>query len=102
VGKAALFNSGKRYFEWKNTGDKRKEKYAFALPERGVMYLAGIYSKGGEFAILTREAAPELAEIHGRMPVIIPKELAPVWLRDTPEVAAEAVTDVVFERAKRG
>ncbi|MDR0813032.1 MAG: SOS response-associated peptidase [Oscillospiraceae bacterium] len=90
------------YFEWKDTGAKRKEKYAFALSERGVMYLAGLYNKDGEFAILTREAAPEVAEIHGRMPVIIPKELARVWLRDTPEVTVEAVTDVVAEWVRRG
>jgi hypothetical protein len=36
------------------------------------------------------------------MPVIIPKELVQIWLRGTPEVAAEAVTDVVAERVRRG
>ena len=32
------------------------------------------------YTILTRDAAPELAEIHGRMPVILPKNAAMQWL----------------------
>jgi putative SOS response-associated peptidase YedK len=84
------------YFEWKPIDSRRKEKYAFTLPSRETLYMAGIYSPSGRFAILTREAAPALAAIHSRMPVIIPKSLAGVWLRESPEVAREAILGLRF------
>ena len=87
------------YFEWKALGKGRKDKYEFTLPDRAPMYMAGIYSGDGRFAILTRAAAPVLLEIHGRMPVIIPKRLTSVWLNETPEPMREAVTELTFERA---
>ena len=58
--------------------------------------MAGIYTTDGGFAILTRDAAPSLAHIHDRMPVIIPKSLIQAWLKDSPEVIAQAVTDLKF------
>ncbi|MDR1065336.1 MAG: SOS response-associated peptidase [Oscillospiraceae bacterium] len=82
------------YFEWKKLDGKRKEKYAFTLPGHAVMYMAGIYSEDGRFAILTRDAPPEISEIHDRMPVIIPRELADDWLSGGIEILSEAVTDL--------
>ena len=84
------------YYEWKTLGDKRKEKYAFRLKTRAAMLMAGIYTPGGEFAILTREAAPALREIHPRMPALIPENLAQTWLTVNPAVLQAAVTDLVF------
>jgi len=84
------------YFEWKTLDAKHKEKYSFSLTGTGLMYIAGIYSGDGRFAILTRAAAPALSEIHDRMPVIIPKPLTDVWLRESPEVYKEALTDLRF------
>lgn len=84
------------YYEWKSLGAKRKEKYAFRLPGGAALYMAGIYSPDGKFAILTREAAPELAEIHDRMPVILPKELSGAWLDESPDVMLEAVTQLLY------
>ena len=84
------------YFEWKQTGKKRKEKYEFTLPRRAPLYMAGIYSTDGRFAILTRDAAPAMTEIHDRMPVIFPKSLIDVWLRQSPEVVDQALTDLQF------
>jgi putative SOS response-associated peptidase YedK len=83
------------YFEWKPAGAGLKEKYAFTLPNRQPMYMAGIYSPCGQFAILTRDAAPALAAIHGRMPVIIPKPLAGAWLRASPSAAGEALGEAL-------
>ena len=82
------------YYEWKTLGAKRKEKYAFTLPDGEMLYMAGIYSPSGQFAILTRDAAPMLAAIHDRMPVIIPKPLTEIWLRESPDAAREALTDL--------
>jgi putative SOS response-associated peptidase YedK len=85
------------YYEWKKTAAKRKIKYEFTLPDRTPLYMAGIYSPDGRFAILTRAAAPAIFEIHDRMPVILPKELLNVWLEETPEVMRDALTDLCFE-----
>ena len=84
------------YFEWKQTGKKRKVKYEFTLPKRTPLYMAGIYTIDGQFAILTRDAAPAITEVHDRMPVILPKSLIKVWLNDSPEVINQALIDLQF------
>ena len=75
------------YYEWgkkdKDTG--KKQKYAFSQPGSRLIYMAGLYMVEEEthipyYTILTWDAAPELAEIHGRMPVILPKNTAMQWL----------------------
>ncbi|MFB0919839.1 MAG: SOS response-associated peptidase, partial [Oscillospiraceae bacterium] len=70
------------YFEWKKDGAK-KEKYAIRAKEP--IFMAGLYQteEGSEiprFIILTRPAAPELAIIHDRMPVILPQSMQGDWL----------------------
>jgi len=84
------------YYEWKHTGKKRKEKYEFTLPGRGPLYMAGIYTADGQFAILTRDAAPAMTEIHDRMPAIIPKSLIKAWLKDSPEAINQAQIELNF------
>jgi putative SOS response-associated peptidase YedK len=84
------------YYEWKSIDKKQKEKYEFRLPDRSPLYMAGIYSPDGRFAVLTREAVPGLSKIHDRMPVILPRELAEAWLVESPEVMLEAVTGLTF------
>lgn len=83
------------YYEWQKTGPKRKEKYEFGLSERAPFYMAGIFSSDGRFAILTREAVPALAEIHDRMPVIIPHRLKRAWLHESATIN-ETVIDLNF------
>ena len=82
------------YYEWKKLGKKRKVKYEVTLTGRATMYMAGIYSDSGQFAVLTREAAPSIIEIHDRMPVILSKSNIDAWLRGSPEVMKEALTDL--------
>ena len=82
------------YYEWKTIGKKHKEKYEFTLPDRETMYMAGIYSRANQFAILTRAASPSTGNIHDRMPVILPKTLGDVWLSESPDVILEALTEL--------
>lgn len=63
----------------------RKIKYAIRPQAPGLMWLAAVYRyEPGEklpvFSILTREAAPGIAFIHSRMPVIFSEEKAMQWL----------------------
>jgi putative SOS response-associated peptidase YedK len=65
------------YFEWKATG-ALKSKYKIKPEGENLFYLAGLYNSysiGGKdrkrFVILTREADPQIKDIHDRMPVIV-------------------------------
>jgi putative SOS response-associated peptidase YedK len=89
------------YFEWKRDSNP-KTKYAF-YAEDSPLFLAAIYKKEADkplpsFVILTREAKGVAADIHHRMPVIIPREEIEKWLSGdfSPRVA---VTDIHCEKA---
>lgn len=71
-----------RYFEWEKRG---QERICYAISPKGKSfgYLAGIYRKeggGASFVVLTRPAAPEIAFIYHRMPVILAQEDFSAWL----------------------
>ena len=73
------------YYEW---GQTEEGKIPFAIrPEReGRFFLAGLYrfepgEKLPRFTVLTRDAVPQIAWIHPRMPVILPQKLQGEWLR---------------------
>lgn len=90
------------FYEW----DAKKQKYFYHSPGRGMLLLAGIWrtERGANlprFTILTREAVGEMADVHDRMPVIVPRELADTWLLEstkTAEVIRQAVTAIDIER----
>lgn len=93
------------YFEWDHQ-EKPLLKYRFHLPEKKIIYLAGLYrfeeaASLPVFTILTREAAPDIACFHDRMPVIIPDSLTDAWLdrRIPPEqLLRYAVTGLAWQK----
>ncbi len=90
-----------KFYEWKDTGAKKKEKYEFFVPGE-VLYLAGIYHRdpaGGRFTILTREARGCMTGIHGRMPLIIHGQDMEAWLFSEKE--AEKILDSHFDELQR-
>lgn len=94
------------YFEWDHRV-KPLVKYRFSLPGERMLYLAGLYrfeesSPFPVFTVLTREAAPEIACYHDRMPVIIPSDLSGAWLDHTQppqRLLDAAATSLTCERA---
>lgn len=71
------------FFEWKDTGKSKKDKYLFTLPKDDVIYMAGVWDEfDGErrFVILTTEANESTKDIHHRMPVIIPSDKLDEWV----------------------
>jgi putative SOS response-associated peptidase YedK len=82
------------FFEWDHRQAARRDKYFFSLTAQ-VVYMAGIYnlfpSEGGilqeSFVILTVPAAEPVAELHDRMPLIMPKSLIRSWLDPQAEAA---------------
>ena len=85
------------FYEWQQTGAKgAKQPFAVAMADGAPMPLAALWegwrAPDGSilrtFTILTTEAAPELAVLHDRMPVILPPEAWDAWLGDAPAEAA--------------
>lgn len=70
------------YYEWERRGSDRV-KYRISPKADGLSCLAGVYrleEDGPRFAVLTMEAADELAFIHDRMPVLVPYAAREAWL----------------------
>lgn len=72
------------YFEWEKLPNGKKQKYALGTREK-LIYMAGLYRTQIEtglstFVILTRSAAPQIAHLHDRMPVILPIDARREWL----------------------
>ena len=78
------------FFEWKAIkGQKAKQPYAIAMKDGAPFGIAGIWENWKEpasgewirtFAIITTDANELVAEIHDRMPVILPREGYARWL----------------------
>lgn len=70
------------YYEW----DKQKVKYRFNLPDDPTLYLGGFFARfpdGDRFIILTTLPNDSVKDVHDRMPLILTKEMLPVWTTDT-------------------
>ena len=93
------------YFEWERRGAART-KYAIRPAHADTMYLAGIYHLENHdgvivpaFTILTQDAAPGIAFIHPRMPVLLPPDATADWLNpgyNAEEVVAAALTEMEY------
>ncbi len=102
------------YFEWEHsinaaTGKaKTGDKYIIQPKGSAVTWIAGLYRiedisgiQVPVFTILTREPSEEIRFIHGRMPVILPREAVEKWIKPDSkpyEIIKEAMTDMVFEK----
>ncbi len=63
------------FFEW-----NKKQKYFIKPAGLRTFYMAGLYNSSGKTVIITTPACPEMAHIHGRMPVLFNKETGSLWL----------------------
>lgn len=92
------------YFEWEHIDGKRI-KYAIRPADADATFMAGIYHLEHDvptFAILTREAAPDIAFIHDRMPVLLPSEAKSDWLNldyKADEVIQSAQLNMTYRHA---
>src|SRR6202035_3033483 len=77
------------FYEWKKLGPKEKQPYALALADRSVIALAGLWEvwksrvnneTTRSFTIVTTTPNEICAEIHNRMPVILPPDTWSAWL----------------------
>jgi putative SOS response-associated peptidase YedK len=79
-------------YEWRQVGHREKQPYAIALESGAPMAMAGLWGRWRPPAqetvlsatIITCAPNARLAELHNRMPVILPKTAWSQWLGETP------------------
>lgn len=79
TGRCVVPTSG--FYEW----DAARHKYLFRLPGSEVVYLAGLWEQTEEeshFTILTTAPNASVADVHDRMPLVLPPEAVRPWLSD--------------------
>jgi len=70
------------WYEWRDEGGKRKQKYLFNSSDNEPMLMAGIWFENDDIAqlvTLTTVANESCSKIHKRMPVIIKPEDIKFW-----------------------
>ncbi|WFF01282.1 SOS response-associated peptidase [Micromonospora sp. WMMD964] len=80
------------WYEWVRQPDGGRQAYYMTPSDGSVLALAGIWSlweSGADsrltFSVLTTAALGDLAEVHDRMPVLLPPEAWSSWLAPTDE-----------------
>jgi len=86
------------WFEWREIpGAKKKQRWGMKHANDEPFCMAGLWVRDDaelfRFVILTREAAPDLVEIHDRMPLIVPPTEYATWLGRSDDTVPPAVTD---------
>lgn len=88
------------FYEW----DKKKEKVIFTLPDRQILYLAGIYRPYGDenrFVVLTREANASMEPVHDRMPLILTGDEVLPWVSDAAKAGDILTKELPMLKAER-
>ena len=98
------------YFEWQQLpaeDGRSRDSTKFAIQPRdsALTWLCGLYRiEDGlpAFVILTRESGKSVAEIHDRMPLIIPRKAVRAWVnpgKKAEDIIQYAITEMVAEKA---
>lgn len=97
-----------RFYEFTGTRYP-KTKWGFVMPEHEWFCLAGLYARepeGDRFTLLTVEAGPDVAPIHGRQPVPLGPDRWAAWLdpdRPTEDLLEPSPPGtLVFEKVAAG
>lgn len=75
--------------EWQKNG-KERIRYRISLGETATMAFAGLYDDT-HYTVITCAAAPQMAEVHSRMPVILPPGAVTLWL-DSAVLTEDAIS----------
>ena len=76
------------WYEWRDEGGRKKQKYAFSHADSIPFLMGGIYFEtelGNELVTLTTTPNKKCEEIHHRMPVLIDHNDMERWLEGTAE-----------------
>jgi len=86
------------FYEWKRVGTS-KQPMRITMKDRSIFSMAGLYdiwvspkgNKIGTFTIITTKPNKLMADIHDRMPVILPREQEDSWIRRQNQDAGQLV-----------
>jgi putative SOS response-associated peptidase YedK len=81
------------FYEWRREPDGRKTPHWITRADHQPFAFAGLASSWGTVAIVTTAASPSLAELHDRMPVILPPDAEQAWL--APRTSIDAACDLL-------
>lgn len=81
------------FFEWQKRPDGAKQPFWITREDRAPFAFAGLASEWGTCAIVTTAAAPEIAGLHDRMPVMLDQDGEEAWL--DPDVAASDAQELL-------
>lgn len=81
------------FYEWRRRADGRKQPYWITRRDHEPFAFAGLASPWGTCVIVTTTAAPQLADLHDRMPVILDPAGEDAW-RD-PSTSPDAALDLL-------
>lgn len=77
------------WYEWRDEGGRRKQKYMFDTPDNTPLLMAGIYfdnnEHGMQLVTLTSSPNRQCSDYHHRMPTLITVEHALEWLHSPVE-----------------
>ncbi|WP_285164554.1 SOS response-associated peptidase [Shewanella goraebulensis] len=74
------------WFEWRDEGQTKKQKYRFSHAVDKPLFMAGIiYPEQQQLVTLTIVPNEKCAEYHHRMPLFIPSSAIDSWLNDKPQ-----------------
>lgn len=68
------------YFEYQETGGKRKQRWHVWPKSNELLGLAGVFNDRGEISVLTIEPNAEQSTVKDRMPVILPRDVWELYL----------------------
>ena len=99
------------YYEWEHIRGKNGKvrsagKYRIQPQSPGLAWLCGLYRMEEglpHFVVLTREPGESIRFIHDRMPLILPKDAADIWIRPDikpKELLQRALTDMEYRVAE--
>lgn len=94
------------FYEWQGPKSRRKQPWYIHRRDHQPFALGGLWetwqaadgSTVRTCTIITTQAAPDLQAIHGRMPLILPRETWDLWL--TPDDRATARLDTLLRPAE--
>lgn len=84
------------YYEWRDEGGKRKQKYHFHSADGQGLLMAGIFYPGDTPQLVTLTTRPntKMAEYHHRMPVFVLPSEAKQYIQGTNEEALALCTAI--------
>ncbi|MFB2682814.1 SOS response-associated peptidase [Shewanella mangrovisoli] len=75
------------WYEWRDEGGKRKQKYLFSNPDDQPLYMAGIFypfDDGAQLVTLTTSPTEQCRAYHSRMPLLIDQADIGFWFQSAP------------------